>query len=168
MNKFILFLLASVLIVSCNNQDPKTAIPKNDTIETKDTISGLYKTEIDSLYTDKCEISVSISKSKNGYLYHLKTDLRDVKGNVRLISEAPNELYLVFEGIKWDAYEGDISNQTDDNDTITKDLEIPVGIEAYVGNDTLTIQNDGNAMNSYTKIGECGRKFIYLIKQNNR
>ena len=59
----------------------------------------------------------------------------------------------------------------EDNDSITqsetdsKQLEIPVGIGANYATDTLTIQNYGNAMNSYTKISECGRKYIQLIKK---
>jgi hypothetical protein len=44
-------------------------------------------------------------------------------------------------------------------------METPVDIGATYVKDTLTIQNYGNAMNSYTKIEECGRKYIQLIKK---
>ena len=107
------------------------------------------------------------SKKQKSIYLSLKTDLRDVKGKVGFVRDSPNELYIVFEGIEWDEYLGDETNEIDD-DVEEKNTKIPVGIEAYVGNDTLTIQNNGNAMNSYTKIGECGRKYIFLIKQNHR
>ncbi|WP_244248529.1 hypothetical protein [Flavobacterium foetidum] len=74
----------------------------------------------------------------------------------------------MLEGIQWDEYEGDISNE-EENDTIsqTKEIEIPVGIGASYVRDTLTIQNYGNSMNSYMKISECGLKYIQLIKKGN-
>ena len=167
MYKATTLFLAILCLISCENR--KTNSPIQDTSKTKilDSISGFYKTEIDSNYSETCELSVEIRKNKNQYTYHLKTDLRDVKGKVGFVRDSPNELYIVFEGIEWDEYLGDETNEIDD-DVEEKNTKIPVGIEAYVGNDTLTIQNNGNAMNSYTKIGECGRKYIFLIKQNHR
>jgi len=172
MYKTTTLFLAILFITSCGNKNNNSIIQEKNKVIVLDTISGFYKTEIDSNETEACELSVEIFKTKNGYGYHLKTDLRNVKGKVRFIKDNPNELYIVFEGIKWDDYRGDLSNETDDdetNDDVEKEtLEIPIGIEASVGIDTLTIQNDGNSMNSYTKIGECGRKYIRLIKQNHR
>ena len=74
---------------------------------------------------------------------------------------------MVLEGIKWDEYEGDISNE-EENDSVSDskpELEIPIGIDASYVKDTLTIQNYGNSMNSYTKISKCGEKYIQLIKK---
>lgn len=45
------------------------------------------------------------------------------------------------------------------------DVKVPIEIDASYVKDTLTIQNYGNSMNSYTKISECGEKYIQLIKK---
>ncbi len=172
MHKTITFFFAVFLIISCKNKKTSSVIRHKNEQKVIDTISGFYKTEVDTNDNETCELSVDIFKTKKGYNYHLKTDLRDVKGKVSFIRDNPNELYIVFEGIKWDEYRGDISNEIDDDesndDVDNKNIKIPIGIDAYVGKDTLTIQNYGNSMNNYTIIGECGRKYILLIKQNHR
>ncbi|MFC4480257.1 hypothetical protein [Flavobacterium chungangensis] len=96
-----------------------------------------------------------------------------MKGIANFTAEDSGDQYLILEGIKWDEYEGDISND-EETDSISdskkqkKKLEIPVGIDASYVKDTLTIENYGNAMNSYTKLSECGEKYIQLIKSNSK
>lgn len=170
MNKTIIYLLGIFFLVSCNNQKPKNVVSKENKKVIIDTISGFYKTEIDTRENDMCDLSIRIFKVKNDYNFHLKTNLRNVKGKVGFGYDESKEVYLVFEGVKWDEYRGDISNELDDdenNDEDIEELELPNKVEALLGKDTLSIQNTGNSMNYYTKIGECGRKYIYLIKQNH-
>lgn len=167
-SKIIYTIFFIILISSCTNKKAETAlekdIPKTEiSIETnkdEESIVGIYK-------TTECDISVEITKNKDGYQYFLKTSIRKVKGKVTFSKNESGESYLILEGIKWDEYEGDISNQ--ENDSITesepKELESLVGIDASYVKDTLTIQNYGNSMNSYTKISECGLKYIQLIKK---
>ncbi len=168
MNKTIIIFFFLALVISCGNK--KSAFRENLS-ETKDTISGFYKTEDDPNIVGICNLSLTITKSKKRYFYHLITDSRNVKGKVSIDNENPNEPYIILEGIEWDEYEGDVSNQLDENESEENaeklNLKIPVGIDAYVGRDTLTIQNYGNSMNYYTKFGECDRKYIFLIKQKN-
>ncbi|MDA6068145.1 hypothetical protein NJT12_00810 [Flavobacterium sp. AC] len=111
------------------------------------------------------------NKERKKWLYNfLKTKLKKLKGIATFTKNESGEKYIVLEGIKWDDYEGDISRE-DENDSIadsktaSAEPEIPVGIDASYVKDTLTIQNYGNSMNSYTKISECDRKYIQLIKK---
>nr|WP_294787312.1 hypothetical protein [uncultured Flavobacterium sp.] len=163
MNKALIFITSFYLILTSFNQKTETiSISTNSKkeaihseINSKDEIVGTYK-------ADGCDLSLIIVKIKNDYQYILKTNLRTLKGKAIYSKNSSGENYITLEGIQWDEYDGDIS---DENDSIPKkELEIPVGIDALYVKDTLTIQNYGNAMNSYTKISECGSKFIQLIK----
>jgi hypothetical protein len=175
-SKLTSIILILLIISACNDKKPEPLVEKNnsDSIAiqksiNKESIEGVYETQSDPNYTEKCAISVEIIKAKDGYEYTFKTKLRNLKGKATFTSNESGEKYLVLEGIKWDEYEGDISNE-EESDSIADSkpkaaLEIPVGIDASYVKDTLTIQNYGNSMNSYTKISECGRKYIQLIKK---
>lgn len=157
------------LLFSCN--DKKTETPVDSPPEAsmqkpeKESIEGLYETKTDENNSGDCKISLKITKEKNGYSYYLQTKTRQLRG-IASFTES-KEKFLVLEGIQWDDFEGDITNQEEEDsisDSEPKELEIPVGIDAVYVKDTLTIQNYGNAMNSYTKLSECDRKYIQLIK----
>ncbi|KQB41145.1 hypothetical protein [Flavobacterium aquidurense] len=166
------------ILISCNNK-PKPVVEKevsktNISLQTnnknEESVEGVYETQSEPGSSSDCKISVEIIKTKNGYTYFLKTKLRKLKGKATFSTNESGEKIIVLKGIEWDEYEGDISRE-EGNDSIaesetdSKQLEIPVGIGASYATDTLTIQNYGNAMNSYTKISECGRKYIQLIKR---
>lgn len=169
-------VLILTAVISCNKKTeslPDSTIEKSVTeIPISDTISNtISKTDpVEGTYlTKECAISLIISKNKTDYQYVLKTKLRTLKGKAILSKSNSGEKYISLEGIKWDEYEGDISNEDESDSTANaksqKNLEIPVGIDALYVKDTLTIQNYGNSMNYYTKISECGLKFIQLIKK---
>lgn len=171
----ITIITFSLLLFSACNDKPKSVTNENNSKEVlidstdknDESIEGLYKTQPDPNSTDECEISLEITKIKNDYLYFLKTKLRKLKGKATFSTNESGEKFILLEDIKWDEYEGDISNE-DETDSISDSkaaLEIPVGIDASYAKDTITIQNYGNSMNSYTKISECGRKYIQLIKK---
>lgn len=176
-SKLTSIILIILIISACNDKKVGPLVEKStsDSVAiqksvNKESIEGIYETQSDPNYTDKCEISVEITKTKDGYAYYLKTSSRKVNGKATFSTNESGEKYLVLEGIKWDEYEGDISNEEEsdsitDSKTETPEPEIPVGIDASYVKDTLTIQNYGNSMNSYTKISECGRKYIQLIKK---
>lgn len=170
-----LFILFVIFFSACTNKEKPAAEKESSetdialqTNQKEASIEGLYATQPDEDNTGDCEISVEIKKEKNGYSYFLKTNLRKLKGIARFTTNESGEKYIVLEGIKWDEFEGDIS-QEEESDSIAdseiKEPEIPTGIDASYVKDTLTIQNYGNSMNSYTKISECGRKYIQLIKK---
>ena len=166
--KFLLLLVSFLSVNACNQKTEKVTVTKNNEAEAvsenrlEDEISGTYTAE-------GCDISIIISKIKNDYQYILKTNTRNLKGKATYSKDDSGEKYITLEGIPWDEYEGDISNE-EENDSVSdskrgKELEIPVGIGALYVKDPLTIQNYGNAMNYYTKISECGLKYIQLIKK---
>lgn len=165
MNKigFLLLLYFCLALINCNQKAEKTTLSEDSKqtiisseIPQNDEVEGTYN-------ADGCDLSLIISKIKDDYYYALKTNLRTLKGIATFSKNSSGEKYITLEGIKWDEYEGDISNE---NDSVPqKELEIPVGIDALYVKDTLTIQNYGNSMNSYTKISECGLKYIQFIKK---
>ncbi|MFD2941194.1 hypothetical protein [Flavobacterium notoginsengisoli] len=166
-SRFFLLFITYLTLTSCNQKKEKlssTEILKEEKIVSKEN----PKDEIEGTYTNTagdCPISLIVLKDNKSYHYVFKTAIRTLKGKATYSQNSSGEKYLVLEGIQWDEYEGDISNE-DENDSIPrKELEIPVGIDALYVKDTLTIQNYGNAMNSYTKISECGLKYIQLIKK---
>lgn len=172
--KLICIAFIASIILACNYKKPEPVVEKNtpktvidlQTPKNEESITGIYETN----NTGDCKISVEIIKVKDGYLYTFKTKSRKLNGKAIFTTNKSGEKYIVLKGIKWDEYEGDISHkdETDsisDSGTEPKELEIPIGIDASYAKDTLTIQNYGNAMNSYTKISECDRKYIQLIKK---
>ncbi|MDI9258238.1 hypothetical protein [Flavobacterium sedimenticola] len=108
-----------------------------------------------------------ISNKDEKYYYQLKTSQRNVKGKIHFESDSPNNHYLILEGIPWDEYAGDINKELKDDEWSgdENDRDNPKDISAFIGKDTLYIQNTGNSMNYYTILGECGTKYIVLIKQ---
>ncbi|MCP2026234.1 hypothetical protein L1276_001378 [Flavobacterium sp. HSC-32F16] len=170
------YCLLLLILFSCTD---KKTVPVSETSESATTkgtvtlekafneksIEGTYETKAEENDSGECRLSLQIAKTKKGYSYLLKTKSSELKGIATFKTQKYGEKYLILEGIKWAEYEGDISNE-EENDSISdsKDLEIPVGISASYVKDTLTIQNYGNSMNYYTKLSDCDRKYIQLIK----
>lgn len=169
----IALVISFFLITACSDKTKTAIIPQEQTKNTA-TLPAQKSTEsFEGIYTSEdCDLSVQITKTKDGYAYFLETSARKVNGKATIAQNESGEKYVTLQGIQWDDYEGDISNE-DETDSVsnpektTKDIEIPVGIDASYVKDTLTIQNYGNSMNSYTKISECGAKYIRLIKNLN-
>lgn len=168
--KLITVLITLFLITACT-KNKAVLIQKTETMPAVTIPNQKNEETIEGIYTsNECDLSVKITKTKDGYTYFLKTSERKLNGKATFSKSESGEKYLVLEGIKWDEYEGDISNE-EESDSISdsgkpaKEIEIPIGIDASYTKDTLTIQNYGNAMNSYTKISECGSKYIQLIRK---
>jgi hypothetical protein len=163
--RFLILLTFYFCLLSCSQKLEKS--PSSENLKTKsDTLKVNPTNGIEGRYqSDECNISLIISKIKNEYQYVFKTNFRTLKGKATYSHSSSGENYLTLEGIQWDEYEGDISNENENDSIPAKELEIPIGIDALYVKDTLTIQNYGNAMNSYTKISECGLKYIQLIKK---
>lgn len=163
--KAILVIALMAFAVSCQEVSDKSReqppikqevlqlTPQND-------FSGTYNVVNDSTTTETCDFSIILKQEATGYSYELMTDKRDVKGNASFQQEDEGAL-LTLEGITWDEYEGDTSNE----ETANTEQELPVGVAIMVKNDTIHIQNSGNVMNSYTVFTECGKKYIVLAKQ---
>jgi hypothetical protein len=136
--------------------------------QTNQSIPLLPKTLIGTYRLAKeegCNLTIEISKSKGGYYYHFKSTKRTLKGKVTF-SRSLNEkvVYINLNGIEWAGYRGDIS-RLDPEDEGQKIENLPTTVEGLLSDNEIIIQNYGNAMNSYTKLGECSdEKYIHLKK----
>jgi len=160
----ILFAIVSIFAVSCQEMadKPKEQIMKGTPliIQPKDDYAGTYKIVNDSTETYNCNLSLNITKSTDGYIYRLITDKRNVKSSA-VIKKHSDGTYITLNNLPWDEYEGDVTNEEAEQ----REKEVPLAVTALISSDSITIQNYGNAMNSYTVLSECGRKYIVLVKQ---
>lgn len=131
-------------------------------------IEGVYKTQAKDDQTgdeSPCELTITITKKEGEYYYNLKSSARDVNGKVSFSRDIESrETYITLEGIKWDEYKGDVSVQKMKKKN-KKSRDVMAGIDGLFAENEITIQNDGNAMNAYTKLSECDRKYIRLVKE---
>jgi len=139
---------------------------KSKVIPLPTNIGGNYKTQAnDSTDSSPCEVAIKITKNKDAYFYELKTKSHNYKGNVTFNRDMDaNELYITLKGIKWSEYSGDKSNPNKKVKT-EKPKDTIADVEGVYSENEITIQNDGNAMNSYNVLGECDRKYIRLVKE---
>jgi hypothetical protein len=133
-----------------------TDLPKN--------IEGVYKTLNNEGETETCNLTIKLTKKNGEYYYNLRSETRNLNGKVSFSRNIDNnETYIILEGIEWAEYSGDVTNQ-DDKNYEEKELELPVGIDGLFTENEIIIQNDGNAMNYYVKLNDCGVKYIHLKK----
>ena len=105
--------------------------------KTKD-YSGVYKS------SDKyCEMKIVITKLNGEYQYEITSEYRNQSGLLK-VSETETDTYFNFDGL------------------------LGVNPKEEIGgkymNETIFIQNSGNAMNQYLKFSECDNKYIELEK----
>lgn len=172
MKKAVVYTLIIIGSLSCRQKgNPNKSIAAQQTLADTDSttakkdnkqIEGVYTAEPINDEVGNCDITVTITKKKQDYFFSLETDSKTINGKVTLTKnkETANTI-IMFEGIPWDEYEGNL-DAADSTDT---ELEIPIGIDGMLKNDTITIQNSGNSMNSYTKFLECGYKYIHLVRK---
>lgn len=107
---------------------------------------AFYETEnyAGSYFSDdkSCGMELHITLKNGAYTYQLKTAKRNATGAISI--NRPNaETYLTFHGLRG-------SGKTD--------------IEALFSNNSIMIQNSGNAQNQYLHFKECDVKYINLVK----
>lgn len=122
---------------------------------------GTYKFAGES----NCRLTIQISKSKGSYYYNYKSTVRTLKGKVtfsRSLDE--NLVYINFNGIQWEENKGKISDDDLDAEP-TETTNLPTYVSGLLSDNEINIQNYGNAINYYVKLGECSdEKFIQLEK----
>lgn len=123
---------------------------------------GNYKVE----EQNQCALSINITKNKGEYRYQFKSTTRTLNGKVtfsRSLDE--NLVYINFHGIEWDEDSGDVTKD-DDGESSSGNDNLPTVVQGLLSDGEIAIQNTGNAMNRYVKIGECNLKYIHLKKIN--
>ena len=134
---------------------------------TADAIEGHYISSAleDGGAAPGCQITLDIVKRQAQYFYTLISDTT-YKGKVSISkSEDGKESYVTFEGIEWAEYEGDISNDSEEEREQKPVMKLPVGIDGQLQDKEIIIQNYGNSMNYYVKLAGCGDKYIRLVKK---
>jgi hypothetical protein len=158
-------------VTTQNKEDSLLASPgtlsSSKNHENQDTIAGHYTSAAleEGGSAPGCQITVDIVKRQAQYFYTLTSDTT-YKGKVSLSkSKDSKETYITFEGIEWAEYEGDISNDTEEEKEQKPEIKLPVGIDGQFTGKEITIQNYGNSMNYYVKLAGCGDKYIRLVKK---
>lgn len=142
-NLFIMFGVAAIALFlgSCNNSSDNK-VSNSDTVVTT-TISASPTADYSGSYkvTDKnvCDLTIEIQKNGDEFTY----SSGKIKGNVELI-KSESEVYLKLIAMNGKSPKGDV--------------------EAKYEDQTLFIQNEGNAMNEYNHFKQCDAKFLELKK----
>jgi len=166
MRDTLYILIVTLSLASCaDKQKGVTAhSEQNPGTEKEDRLIGTYITANNDAGAH-CLLKITHLQNGIGYAYRLTTDERMEEGKLTYTHDATtNEDFIMLEGIHWDEYEGDISQEDEDNPAEKEPFESPIGISGTLTGDTITIQNYGNAMNSYTKLAEVSDKYIVLVK----
>lgn len=96
-----------------------------------------------SLKSESCNLVVGLSKEGDKLLYNVTTNVRSAKGTFMKRGQQ-----IVFFGL--------YASESAGNSQIE--------VSALQQGDTLTIQNYGNGMNSFTLFSECESKYLSLVK----
>jgi hypothetical protein len=143
--KFLAFGMVafSMVLVSCNSNKTENKTEQKDSVKTE---VAPAKAEFDYsgkyVMTDKsvCDLVIEIQKKDNNFTYSSEK----VKGNIEIINQ-DKEVYLKFIAINGKSPKGDV--------------------EAKYENETLLIQNEGNAMNKFTIFNKCDAKYLELKRE---
>lgn len=142
-NLFCIFgALTIVLFLSSCNNPSDNKLSKSDTTVAP-TVQAQSGTDYSGTYriTDKnvCDLTIEIQKSGDHFSY----SSGKTKGDVEVI-KSESEVYLKLIAINGKSPKGDV--------------------EAKYEDQTLLIQNEGNAMNEYNHFKQCDAKFLELKK----
>ena len=181
MKKLISLLIFVFALQSCENKTENKESTELQSIEldksikmdtVQNSIQQMEKgndfSEIEGLYIFEdelanCKITL-ILFSENGILkYKMKTNTKEYS-DIAEISKEENGNFITFKNIEWSEYLGALDSE---GEPIHKNLEVPTDIEGGFDENGIMIQNAGNSMNYYSKIGDCGVKYIDLVKQTN-
>lgn len=108
-----------------------------------------------------CKFNLTLYYKNDQLRYKLTTNTRKLANKAEIkLNENKDGYYITFKNIEWSENEGTLNNDNED-----KEIALPSTVQGVLYKNEITIQNSGNAMNYYVKIGECDLKYIHLIKQ---
>jgi hypothetical protein len=132
--------------VACNNpgknnsdKTDSTSVQNSQTSTSQPDIAGYYR-----LPETGCDLALTITKVNDSYRYFFKGEHLDLGGTALLSMEADG-LYVTFDGPIGNTPAKTVSGLFKDN--------------------TLTIQNQGNAQNPYHYFTDCDDKYLEFTKQ---
>jgi hypothetical protein len=160
MKRIIQTLFLTLFLTSFQNSENKK-IENSSSTETL-----LFDIEGDYSFSDtlsKCDLTLVISNEIEYYEYKLTTPTRSLTGKISLEANKDDDTYnVLLNGIEWSEYYGALD---DNSEPMDQNVSLPIGLEGTLGENEITIQNYGNAMNSFLQLGECDVKYIHLRKQ---
>jgi hypothetical protein len=143
--KILVVALIVVFGFSCSNTgntetsktDSTVNVQKSEPVNSLPDISGVYK-----LPDGGCKLALTIKKENNVFKYNFTGEHLDLEG-IAIVNKIDSDIYIVFDG--------PVGNTP------------PKTVEALYKDNTLTIQNDGNAENQYHYF-ECDEKYLEFKK----
>jgi hypothetical protein len=110
-----------------------------------------------------CNINLELYFVEDQLKYTFQTNTRKISDNVELeFNESKDGYYITFNNFKWAENLGTL----DDEGNATDNTLYPMpDVDGVLYENEITIQNYGNAMNYYVKIGECDVKYIQLVRK---
>ncbi len=124
-------------------QHTKSAVLTNKLLEKELNDQKDYSGRYEATGKNDCKLVLLI----DGLKYEAKTNKRTQSGTIKVVKENTDTFFL-FQGLLGDDRGKDIQGKYED--------------------ETIIIQNYGNSMNPYTRIGECEGKYLQLKKINNK
>ena len=165
-------IILTITLQSCGNEKTKNAeqeaSEKDTVVETPKDKDKALLFDIEGNYSFKDESSACRLDLKLYYIneqlkYKIKTNTREISNNPKIVLKEKKDGYnITFEKIEWSENTGATDREGKKSD---KKLPLPQEIEGVLLKDEITIQNIGNSMNDYVKLGECDAKYIRLIRE---
>ena len=143
--KISVVILMVIFGFSCSNSgntensstDSTASAQKSEPASALPDISGVYK-----LPEGGCDLALTIKNENNVFKYNFIGEHLDLEG-IAIVNKVNDEIYVVFDG--------PIGNTP------------PKTVEALYKDNTITIQNTGNAQNNYQYF-ECSEKYLEFTK----
>lgn len=176
-------LFAFLFLISCTENKQSNNIKNTDTtknitpssvdtpiVTQKDTnpedaptlfkIEGNYSVEENE---SSCKLELKLYYKNKQLYYQLVTNTKKYADKAEIeLNEEKDGYYITFKNIEWSENEGALD---DEGEPIDKEITLPQDIQGVMYKNEITIQNSGNSMNYYVKIGDCDLKYIRLIKK---
>lgn len=142
--KLIVIIALFIMGISCNNQgttQQKEELKNNEQVNDMPDLAGNY-----TLPSDGCNLTLTINKVKNDfeYVFNGMGGIIDMSGKI-IFSKEDDSYRLTFDG--------PIENNA------------PKTVEAIFKDNSITIQNYGNADQNFTVFNDCDEKYLEFRKK---
>jgi len=145
--KICITILMAILCASCQNagnrknsgKESISTVQNSKTVNAFPDITGVYR-----LPETRCDLVITFIKDAEGFKYYIKGTHLDVEGRA-VISADNGDYYITFDG------------PTGGNNK-------PNSLSGLYKENTLTIQNYGNAQNQYIFFEDCTDKYLEFKK----
>ncbi|RZL49053.1 MAG: hypothetical protein EOP00_07770 [Pedobacter sp.] len=147
------------------NNNPADTIEVEQAINKPTTLFEIEGNYIVESNDSDCKMNLKLYYRNKQWYYQLITHTRKLADEAKIeLNEKKDGYYITFNNIEWSENDGALD---ENNEQIDKEVALPTSVQGVMYKNEITIQNTGNAMNYYVKIGECDLKYIRLIKKSS-